>query len=86
MRITFSICVLILLNPCFNADSSSAESNQQNQRITRLEERIDSLIGTTRPQTTLSSDKRSDKLGSQGRLCKSTGVRQSLKKERNAKE
>ncbi|HEX7903852.1 MAG TPA: DUF5763 domain-containing protein [Chitinophagaceae bacterium] len=42
MRKIFTICILLLLVSCFNTGTQKTEL--LNQRITRLEQRIDSLI------------------------------------------
>lgn len=44
MKMIFSSCLLLLLASCFNDNSSNPKTEQLNQRITRLEQRIDSLI------------------------------------------
>ena len=44
MRILFTFYTLLLLTSCFNTNGDVSEKNQQNLRITRLEQRIDSLI------------------------------------------
>jgi hypothetical protein len=44
MRMTSTICLSLLLFSCFNKDRETGEIDQLNQRITLLEERIDSLI------------------------------------------
>jgi hypothetical protein len=44
MRKIYLICLSLLLFSCFNNDRETGEMDQLNQRITRLEQRIDSLI------------------------------------------
>jgi len=44
MKMIFSCCLLLLLTSCFNDNSSNHKTEQLNQRIARLEQRIDSLI------------------------------------------
>jgi Family of unknown function (DUF5763) len=44
MRKTYLICLSLLLFSCFNNDKETGKIDQLNQRITRLEQRIDSLI------------------------------------------
>lgn len=50
MKMIFSFCLLLLAS-CFNDNSSNPKTEQLNQRITRLEQRIDSLLsgGNTHP-------------------------------------
>jgi hypothetical protein len=60
MRIFFVISALLLLTSCFDTEIGIGERDRQNQRITRLEQRIDSLINASVTKSTLSSDTRPD--------------------------
>jgi hypothetical protein len=46
MKMVFGFCLLLLLASCFNTDSNN-KTEQLNQRIIRLEQRIDSLISAS---------------------------------------
>jgi uncharacterized protein DUF5763 len=51
MRQALPICILLFFSSCFNSESRSYETDELNQRIIPLEQRIDSLInaGNTNP-------------------------------------
>jgi hypothetical protein len=51
----FMISTLVVLTSCFNSNTNANEINQLNLRITRLEQRIDSLI-SIRHSTSIESN------------------------------
>jgi len=46
MKIVFSCCLVILLTSCFNTSRNNIRTEQLNQRILLLDQRIDSLISS----------------------------------------
>jgi len=65
----FTICILLLFGSCFNTDSSTNETKLMNKRITRLEQRIDSLIGHGNTNST-ESNNRCQAITKKGTQCK----------------
>jgi len=60
MRKIFLICGLLLFAYCLHTDSNTSDSELLNQRITHLEQKIDSLISDINTNSMVSDNKSGD--------------------------
>jgi hypothetical protein len=66
VRTILAFVTIIQLTSCLNSKDSGGELDQQNERITHLEQKIDSLINANNSGRALYGEKRSDNHDSSG--------------------